>query len=41
MVAVDPSITDVEIDSGYQYKLFFSDKFKMQENIDGASYVFS
>lgn len=39
MVAVDPSIADVEIDSEYQYKLFFSDKFKMQQNQDNAAYV--
>lgn len=39
MVAVDPSIEDVEIDSEYQYKVFFSDKFKMLENQDKASYV--
>jgi hypothetical protein len=39
MVAVDPSIEDVEIDSEYQYKIFFSDKFKMQKNQDNASYV--
>lgn len=39
MVAVDPSIADVEIDSDYQYKIFFSDKFKMQESQDKASYV--
>ena len=39
MVAVDSSITDVEIDSEYQYKLFFSDKFKMLETKDNASYI--
>lgn len=39
MVAVDPSIVDVEIDSEYQYKLFFSNKFKMQESRDNASFV--
>ena len=39
MVAVDPSITDVEIDSDYQYKLFFSDKFKMLETKENASYI--
>ncbi len=39
MVAVDPSVNDVEIDSEYSYKLFFSSKFKMLESIDKASYV--
>jgi hypothetical protein len=39
MVAVDPSIEDVEIDSGYQYKVFFSNKFKMLKNKEKASYV--
>ena len=39
MVAVDPSISDVEIDSDYQYKLFFSQNFKMLESKEQASYV--
>ena len=39
MVAVDPSIEDVEIDSDYQYKIFFSDKFKMLQTKENASFV--
>lgn len=39
MTAIDPSITDVEIDSDYQVKVFFSDKFKIVANQDDASYV--
>lgn len=39
MVAVDPSIEDVEIDSDYQYKIFFSDKFKMLQSKDKASFI--
>lgn len=39
MVGVDPSIVDVEIDSNYAYKLYFSNKFKMLESKTNASYV--
>ena len=39
MVAVDSNITDVEIDSEYQYKVFFSDKFKMLKSKEEASYI--
>lgn len=39
MVAVDSTISDIEIDSDYSYKLFFSEKFKMLESKEGASYI--
>ena len=39
MVAVDSNITDVEIDSDYQYKVFFSDKFKMLKSRENASFI--
>jgi hypothetical protein len=39
MVAVDPSINDVEIDSDYQAKLFFTEKFKLLESQENAAYV--
>ena len=39
MVAVDPSIVDVEIDSDYAYKLYFNNKFKMLESKENASYM--
>lgn len=39
MVAVDSSIVDVEIDSEYAYKLYFSNKFKMLESKTNASYM--
>jgi hypothetical protein len=39
MTAIDPSITDVEIDSEYQAKVFFSDKFKIVATQDAAAYV--
>lgn len=39
MVAVDPSIVDVEIDSDHQFKIFLSDKFKLVDSQVTASYV--
>lgn len=39
MVAIDPSIMDIELDSEYQAKLFFSDKFKLVESQENASYM--
>lgn len=39
MVAIDPSIADVEIDSDYQAKMYFSPKFKALESQEGASFV--
>ena len=39
LVAVDPSITDVEIDSDHQYKIFLSEKFKLVDSQTNASYV--
>ncbi len=39
MVAVDPSIVDVEIDSDHQFKIFLSDKFKLMDSQTNASYV--
>ncbi|MBC7427882.1 MAG: hypothetical protein H7336_04665 [Bacteriovorax sp.] len=39
MVALDPSIVDVEIDSEYQFKLYLSDKFKLMDSQVNASYV--
>lgn len=39
MVAVDPSIVDVEIDSDHQFKLFLSEKFKLVGSQTNASYV--
>ncbi|MBY0413018.1 MAG: hypothetical protein K2Q18_02580 [Bdellovibrionales bacterium] len=39
MTAVDSSIDDVEIDSDYQAKLYFTEKFKLVESMDAASYV--
>lgn len=39
MVAVDPSIFDVEIDSSHQFKLFLSEKFKLMDTQANAAYV--
>jgi hypothetical protein len=39
MTAVDDSIQDVEIDSQYQAKIFFTDKFKVVAGQDNAAYV--
>lgn len=39
MVAVDPSIFDVEIDSDHQFKIFLSEKFKLMDTQANASYV--
>lgn len=39
MVSVDSGIADVEIDTDYQYKLFFSNKFKMLENKENAAFI--
>lgn len=40
LVAMNQQIQDVEIDSEYQYKLYLSERFKLMEGIEGASYVF-
>ena len=39
MVAIDPSISDVEIDSDYQAKIYFTQNFKTVESKDSAAYV--
>lgn len=39
MTAIDPSISDVEIDSDYQAKIYFSDKFKVVKDQDNAAYL--
>ncbi|MBC7713337.1 MAG: hypothetical protein H7177_08360 [Rhizobacter sp.] len=39
MVAVDPTIVDVEIDSEYQFKVYLSEKFKLMDSQTNASYV--
>lgn len=39
MVAVDPTIVDVEVDSDHQFKIFLSEKFKLVDSQVNASYV--
>jgi hypothetical protein len=39
MVAVDPTIVDVEIDSSYQFKIYLSNKYKLMDSQDKASFV--
>ncbi|MGZ3790264.1 MAG: hypothetical protein ACXVLQ_17155 [Bacteriovorax sp.] len=39
MIAIDPSITDAEIDSQFGQKFFFDQNFKALSSMSGASYV--
>jgi hypothetical protein len=39
MVAVDPSIIDIELDSTYEAKIFFDNNFKQVDSLEASNYV--